>query len=106
LQINFPQLAPQMKPQRMARLWLPRRASNRPRGKIPVEFLENTTGGNPFPTPGTGKILRLNAAGTTTEIASGLNLPTGMTFGPDGNIYVSAWGFGPPGMGEIDKVTL
>lgn len=27
---------------------------------------------------------------------------TGMTFGPNGNIYVSVWGFGPPGKGEID----
>jgi hypothetical protein len=68
--------------------------------------LENTTGGNPFPTPGTGKILRLQPDGKSDEIATGLNLPTAMTFGPDGNIYVSSWGFGPPGMGEIDKVTL
>jgi hypothetical protein len=73
-------------------------------GKLYV--LENTTGGNPFPTPGTGKILRLHSDGTSDEIATGLNLPTAMTFGPDGNIYVSSWGFGPPGMGEIDKVTL
>jgi hypothetical protein len=29
-----------------------------------------------------------------------------MTFGPDGAIHVSGWGFGPPGLGEIDKVTL
>ncbi len=68
-------------------------------------ILENTTG-NPFPTPGTGKILRHNHDGSTTEIATGLSLPTAMTFGPDGNIYVSNWGFGPPGMGEIDKVTM
>lgn len=68
--------------------------------------LENTTGGNPFPTPGTGRISRVNKNGTADVIATGLNLPTGMTFGPDGNIYVSSWGFGPPGMGEIDKVTL
>jgi hypothetical protein len=74
------------------------------RGRVYV--LENTTGGNPFPTPGTGKILRLHSDGTSDEIATGLNLPTAMTFGPDGNIYVSSWGFGPPGMGEIDKVTL
>jgi hypothetical protein len=73
-------------------------------GKLYV--LENTTGGNPYPTPGTGKILRLSSDGSTTEIATGLNLPTAMTFGPDGNIYVSSWGFGSPGMGEIDKVTI
>jgi hypothetical protein len=69
--------------------------------------LENTTG-NPFPTPGTGKILRIDGKHKYTEIATGLNLPTAMTFGPDGNLYVSNWGFGPPpvGMGEVVKVTL
>ena len=73
-------------------------------GKLYV--LENTTGGNQFPTPGTGKILRVRNNGTTQEIATGLDLPTAMTIGPDGNIYVSDWGFGPPGMGQILKVTL
>jgi hypothetical protein len=69
--------------------------------------LENTTG-NPFPTPGTGKILRIDGKHQYTEITSGLNLPTAMTFGPDGNLYVSTWGFGPPpvGLGTIVKVTL
>jgi len=43
-----------------------------------------------------------------TEIATGLKLPTAMTFGRDGNLYVSTWGFGPPpvGMGTIVKVTV
>jgi hypothetical protein len=68
--------------------------------------LENTTGPNPFPTPGTGKILRINHSGAVAEIASGLFLPTGMTFGPDGDLYVSSWGFGPPNMGEIVRVKL
>ena len=69
--------------------------------------LENTTG-NPFPTPGTGKILRIDGKHRYTEIATGLNLPTAMTFGPDGNLYVSSWGFGPPpvGIGEVDKVIV
>ena len=30
-----------------------------------------------------------------------------MTFGPDGDIYVSVCGFGcPPGAGEVDRVDL
>jgi len=75
------------------------------RGRLYV--LENTTG-NPFPTPGTGKILRVNGKNDYTEIATGLKLPTAMTFGPDGNLYVSNWGFGPPpvGMGQVLKVTV
>lgn len=69
--------------------------------------LENTTG-NPLPTPGTGKILRVDGKNNYTEIATGLMLPTAMTFGPDGNLYVSNWGFGPPpvGMGQVLKVTV
>jgi len=69
--------------------------------------LENTTG-NPSPTPGTGRILRIDGWHSYTVIATGLSLPTAMTFGPDGNLYVSNWGFGPPpvGMGQILKVTV
>jgi len=50
-------------------------------------ILENTTG-NPFPTPFTGKVLRVTDDGLE-EIATGLFLPTAMTFGPDGDLYVS-----------------
>lgn len=67
--------------------------------------LENTTG-NPAPTPGTGAIVRWTGSGWKT-IAAGLNLPTGMTFGPHGDLYVSVCGFGcPPGAGAIDKVRV
>jgi hypothetical protein len=66
--------------------------------------LETTTGGNQFPTPGTGKVLRVDATGTSEEIATGLSLPTAMTFGPDGYLYVSNWGFGPPTLGEIVRI--
>jgi hypothetical protein len=67
--------------------------------------LENTTG-NQFPTPGTGAVLRVNGKNDYTEIATGLSLPTAMTFGPDGNLYVSNLGFGPPpvGAGQVLKV--
>jgi hypothetical protein len=73
--------------------------------------LENTTG-NPFPTPGTAKILRVDGKNQYTEIASGstsvLSLPTALTFGLDGNLYVSNLGFGPPpvGLGQVLKITV
>jgi hypothetical protein len=37
-----------------------------------------------------------------------LFLPTGMTFGPDGNLYVSNVGFGPPpvGLGAVLKIAV
>jgi hypothetical protein len=75
------------------------------RGRLYV--LENTTG-NPNPTPGVGKILRIDGKYAVTEIASGLSLPTAMTFGPDGNLYVSNLGFGPPpvGAGQVLKVIV
>ena len=70
-------------------------------------ILENTTGGNSFPTPFTGKVLRVTDNGLQ-EIASGLFLPTAMTFGPDGALYVSNVGFGPPpvGMGQVVRITV
>ena len=69
--------------------------------------LENTTG-KQFPTPGTGKVIRIDASGNRTLIASGLFLPTAMTFGPDGALYVSNIGFGPPpnGIGQVLKITV
>jgi hypothetical protein len=76
-------------------------------GKGRLYVLENTTG-NPFPTPGTGKVLRIDGQHRYTEIATGLTLPTAMTFGPDGNLYVSNVGFGPPptGLGQVVKITI
>ncbi len=69
--------------------------------------LENTTG-NPFPTPGTGDIIRIDPSGSRRTLVTGLNLPTAMTYGPDDNLYVSNWGFGPPsiGGGEILKIVI
>lgn len=71
--------------------------------------LENTTtAGNP--TPGKGDIVRI--VGSTREvIVSGLALPTAMTFGPDGALYVSNLGFGPPpslpnGPGQVLRIRL
>jgi hypothetical protein len=70
--------------------------------------LENTTGqGNLFPTPGTGDVVRIESSGARKTIISGLVLPTAMTFGPDGALYVSNGGFGlPPGMGQVLRFDL
>ncbi len=46
-------------------------------------------------------------SGHQEVIVSDLFFPTGMTLGPDGNLYVSNMGFGlPPGQGEIVKIEL
>lgn len=67
--------------------------------------LENTVGA-PGPTPGHGDIVRIDPNGKKTVILSGLDLPSGMTMGPDGALYVSVWGFGAPaGAGKILRVS-
>lgn len=62
-------------------------------------YVLEMTVGAPFPTPGLGRIIRIDPGGNRSVIATGLNLPTGMTMGPDGKLYVSNWGFGPPALG-------
>ncbi|HEX3423874.1 MAG TPA: ScyD/ScyE family protein [Sphingomicrobium sp.] len=67
--------------------------------------LENTVGA-PGPAPGDGDIIRIDPNGKKTIIISGLNLPGGMTMGPDGALYITTWSFGGgPGMGQVFKVT-
>jgi hypothetical protein len=54
-------------------------------------------------------VVRLSRDGRQrSTIVNGLFLPTGMTFGPDGNLYISNVGFGAPpvGLGQILKVQL
>lgn len=54
------------------------------------------------PTPGTGKVVRYEYNGNLTDIVTGLTFPTAMTFGPDGTLYISNFGFGfPAGAGQI-----
>jgi len=63
---------------------------------------------DPGPEPSTGRLVRLSADGRTrTVIDTGTSLffPTAMTFGPDGALYVSNMGFGPP-VGEILRIEL
>jgi len=65
--------------------------------------LETSAGGGP--TPNTGRVVRINKDNTRDVIVDKLFFPTGMTFGPDGALYISNTGFGPP-TGEILKVAL
>jgi hypothetical protein len=63
------------------------------------------TGG--FPAPFAGDVTRINSDGTVTTIDTGLMFPTAMTFGPDGKLYVSNFGFGgPPGAGSVVRITV
>jgi hypothetical protein len=67
--------------------------------------LQMSTVPNSGPVPGSGNIVRMTAAGTWEPVATGLFFPTGMAFGPDGMLYVSNMGFGPP-TGQIVKVNV
>ena len=63
---------------------------------------------DPGPEPFTGRLLRILPNGEQQIlIDSGgpLFFPTGMTFGPDGALYISNVGFGPP-IGEILRVEI
>jgi hypothetical protein len=59
-----------------------------------------------YPTPGVGKVVRLNCKGEIEDVATGLSVPTGMTFGPDGYLYVSNFGAAPPGAGQILRIAV
>lgn len=73
------------------------------RGRMYV--LENTVTPG-FPAPGEGDIVRVGAD-KKEVIVSGLDLPTAMTFGPDGALYVSDRGYGfPPGAGRVLRVRI
>jgi hypothetical protein len=67
--------------------------------------LENTVGA-PGPTPGLGDVIRVSPSGKREVITTGLHLPTAMTFGPDGKLYISDWGIGPPGLGQIVQISF
>jgi len=71
--------------------------------------LESVTAPNfPLADPfGTGKVVRIDPNGSQTTVVEGLTTPTAMTFGPDGALYISNFGFGAPaGAGEILRAEL
>ena len=53
------------------------------------------------PTPGLGKVVRVLHSGAIEDVVTNLSVPAGMTFGPDHKLYVSNWGAGPAGMGQV-----
>ena len=63
--------------------------------------LETSQGGGPIPM--TGRVVRVNNDKSRDVVVDHLFFPTGMTFGPDGPLYISNTGFGPPN-GQILKV--
>jgi hypothetical protein len=66
----------------------------------------DTVAGFPGPSAiGSGQVVCVNGNGTLNTVATGLTFPTGITFGPDGKLYVSNIGFGaPPGAGQIVRI--
>ena len=71
-------------------------------GRLYALEMSTTPGG---PTPGTGALVRLHDGRPVQTIASGLDIPTGVTVGPDGAFYVSDRGFGfGAGQGRILRI--
>ena len=74
-------------------------------GALYVLEMSTQNGG---PAPATGAVIRIKGSNRTT-IVSGLNFPTGITAGPDGNLYVSVNGFGGPTdarAGQVVRIAL
>jgi hypothetical protein len=59
-----------------------------------------------FPTPGAGKLVRVSPSGKVEDILTGLIVPTALTIGPDGALYISNFGAAPPGLGQILRVEV
>lgn len=58
------------------------------------------------PSPGSARVTRIAPDGTRTVLATGLSFATSLRMGPDGALYVSNGGFGPPGNGQIVRITF
>lgn len=53
------------------------------------------------PTPDSGRLVRIDDAGTVTEVLSGLSFPTALAFAPNGDAYLTVNGAGGPGGGVM-----
>jgi hypothetical protein len=72
--------------------------------------LEMAAGGQ-LPVPNAGRITRVDPSGAREVIADGsdgLSFPTALTVGPDGDLFVSNLGFGPPpvGLGQVLRINI
>jgi hypothetical protein len=67
---------------------------------------------DPGPEPATARLIRIEPNGKQEVLLDGssgiLNVPSGMTLGPDGDLYISNVGFGAPpiGLGQIVRVEV
>ncbi len=67
---------------------------------------------DPFPEPATARLIRILPNGKQEVLIDGssgiLTVPAGMTFGPDGALYISNVGFGAPpiGLGQVVRVEI
>ena len=67
---------------------------------------------DPGPEPATARLIRIQPNGDQQVLIDGssgiLSIPSGMTFGPDGALYVSNIGFGAPpiGLGQIVRIEV
>jgi hypothetical protein len=55
---------------------------------------------------GTGMVVKVVPGSAPQPVVTSLTFPTGMTFRPDGTLYISNVGFGIPNAGQILKVNL
>ena len=74
-----------------------------PDGLLYVLELSDAAG---YPTPGDGKVVRVQHDGDIEDVATGLVVPTAMTFGPDGKLYGSNFGAATPGAGQIVRIDI
>lgn len=81
------------------------------RGRIYIlETSYSTT--DPGPEPATARLIRIEPNGKQEVLLDGstgiLSVPSGMTLGPDGDLYISNLGFGAPpiGVGQIVRVEI